>query len=263
MTYYKITSHREAVHAAVAINNIGCTLLERGCYAQAHQTLQDAARATVLLLGDDGTEESRASVASKLAAADQRLALPCCGGAAPPSPGVKDRAPAPLRLPCADANDGYHEHPDMVIMSAIAVHNSALSCYYRATVAINDQDCPPDQRKRLLAKAKALLRSSYFLVADCAKSGAYGTLKCALHILESLRMVVVRSSSFPSPLPLEGSASASHLERPGLAIVAMAEDDHDHLPGLEAELEYLRFTVQAVEQADRHFFGQSDVAAAA
>jgi hypothetical protein len=269
MPYYEITSHREAAHAAIAINNIGCTLLERGCYGQAHQTLQDAARAAVVLLGDDDdddatTEESRASVASKLAAAaaaaDQRLALPRRGGRpAPPSQDSKDDAPAPLRVPV----DDDQEHPDLVILSAIAVHNSALSCYYQATEVITDQECSPDKRRRLLAKAKTLLKSSYCLVADCPTWGAYSTLTCALHILESLHHVVVRSSSSSSPLPLEDSAWASPLERPGLAIVAMAEADHDHLAGLEAELEYLRFTVQAIEQAERHFFGQSDVAAAA
>jgi hypothetical protein len=253
MTYYHLTCRREALRAAVAINNIGCTLLERGRFAHAHQTLQDAARATVLLLGDEDTDESRASVALKLAAADQRLALPCRACPSPLTSQVgKDKSPALLRIPFDDAND-HHNIPDLVAMSAIAVHNSALSCYYLSTTTpAVEADVPPDKRRRLLAKAKVLLKSSYCLIADCPSSGSHATLSCALHILENLHLVVVRPSS-----------SAAAASSSTWSSTRRADDDDDHLSGLEAELAHLRFTVQAVERVDRHFFGGSDRAAAA
>jgi hypothetical protein len=251
MTYYHLTCRREALRAAVAINNIGCTLLERGRFAHAHQTLQDAARATVLLLGDEDTAESRASVALKLAAADQRLALPCCGAPSPFASQVgKDKSPAPLRIPFDDANND-HNFPDPVVMSAIAVHNSALSCYYLSTTTpAVEADFPPDKRRRLLAKAKVLLKSSYCLIVDCPSSGSHATLSSALHILENLHLVVVRTLSVAAT-----ASSWSSTRR--------ADDPDDHLPGLEAELAHLRFTVQAVERADRHYFGRPDPVAAA
>ena len=58
--------------AAIALNNIGVSLLERGCYQSATKTLQDAL--SVLRFGfkkEDGTEE--AAVALKLHKAMQRL----------------------------------------------------------------------------------------------------------------------------------------------------------------------------------------------
>jgi hypothetical protein len=256
MTYYHLTCRREALRAAVAINNIGCTLLERGCFAQAHQTLQDAARATVVLLGDEDTTESRASVALKLAAADQRLALPCC---APSSPFAslrgKDKAPAPLRIPFDDANDDP-DFPDLVVMSAIAVHNSALSCYYLSTTTpAVEADFSPDKRRRLLIKAKVLLKSSYCLIVDRPSSGSHATLSCALHILENLHLVVVR--------PLSSLAASSSTTSTWSSTRRADDHDDDHLSGLEAELAHLRFTVQAVERADRHYFGRPDPVAAA
>jgi hypothetical protein len=250
MTYYHLTCRREALRAAVAINNIGCTLLERGRFAHAHQTLQDAARATVLLLGDEDTDESRASVALKLAAADQRHALPCCAAPSPFASQVgKDKSPAPLHIPFDDSNDDPN-FPDLAVMSAIAVHNSALSCYYLSTTTpAVEADFPPDKRRRLLAKAKVLLKSSYCLIVDCPSSGSHATLSCALHILENLHLVVVLPSS-------SSSSTWSSTRRAD-------DDDDDHLSGLEAELAYLRFTVQVVERADRHYFGRPDHVAAA
>jgi hypothetical protein len=253
MTFYHLTCQRQALRAAIAINNIGCTLLENGCYFQAHQTLRDAARAAVVLLGDGGgAAEARASVAAKLAAADQRLAVPVrsspqgCRGAR------GGKAPAPLRI----AIDGPDEDPDLVVLSAIAVHNSALSCYYRATT---ETDCPFEKRRRLLSKAKTLLKSSYCLVADCPSSGSRATLSCALHILENLHLVVRLSSSSSSAVP-PGIAYALSSYRVGTTLVVA---EGDHLMALEDELVRLRWTAQAVEQADVHFFGRPDSSAAA
>jgi hypothetical protein len=61
--------------AAIAINNIGWTLLERGCYDQAHLTLKDAALSMISLI-HDGEEEAQWLVEASLCAADQRLAFP-------------------------------------------------------------------------------------------------------------------------------------------------------------------------------------------
>jgi hypothetical protein len=254
MTFYHLTCHRQALRAAIAINNIGCTLLENGCYLQAHQTLRDAARAAVVLLGSDGggPAESRASVAAKLAAADQRLAVPVRSSLQDCRDARGGKAPAPLRI----AIDESDEDPDLVVMSAIAVHNSALSCYYQATT---ETDCPFEKRRRLLSKAKTLLKSSYCLVADCPSSGSQATLSCALHILENLHLVVLLSSSSSSAVPpCIAYALSSYPE--GTTLVAA---EGDHLMALEEELVRLRWTAQAVEQADVHFFGRPDSSAAA
>jgi hypothetical protein len=255
MTFYHLACHRQALRAAIAINNIGCTLLENGCYGQAHQTLRDAARAAVVLLGSDGggssaAAEARASVAATLAAADQRLAVPvrsspqACQDAG-------GKAPAPLRIAIEESD----EDPDLIVLSAIAVHNSALSCYYQART---ETECPFEKRRRLLSKAKILLKSSYGLVADCPPSGSRATLSCALHILENLHLVARISSSSSAVPPCIACASPSCPEETTLDAA-----EGDHLLALEDELVRLRWTAMAVEQADVHFFGRPDSSAAA
>jgi hypothetical protein len=231
-----MTYQLPSVRAAIAINNVGCSLLERSCYEQAHQTLKDAAQAMVMLLGDVGDETQR-SVASKLLAADQRLAFPC--DASPLILQGGGKFPAPLRLD-VDALD-LDDSPDLIVMSAITVHNSAVSCFYQSI----DLSHSPDKRRSLQSKAMVLLQSSYTLIKG---GGAFtpSTLIHALHILENLSRILRLSPT--SPIQEE--------QEPVETVVPESF-------ALDAELTQLRAMVQTLESAHAHIFGRSVFAAAA
>lgn len=231
-----MTHQLSSVRAAIAINNVGCSLLERSCYDQAHQTLRDAAQAMVMLLGDDG-DETRRLVASKLFAADQRLAFP--RDTAPLILQDGGKCPAPLRLDVEEL--GLEESPDLVLLSAITVHNSAVSCFYQSI----DASHSPDKRKSLQSKAMLLLQSSYSLI----KGGSAFTpssLIHALHILENLHRILllsITSTIEEGQEPAESSVSESF--------------------ALDAELTQLRAMAQTLERAQANVFGRSVFAAAA
>jgi hypothetical protein len=231
-----MTHQLPSVRAAIAINNVGCSLLERSCYDQAHQTLKDAAQAMVMLLGDDG-DETRRSVASKLCDADQRLAFPC--DASPFILQDGGKCPAPLRLD-VEALD-LDESPDLIVMSAITVHNSAVSCFYQSI----DLSHSPEKRRSLQSKAMVLLQSSYTLIQG-GSAFTPSTLIHALHILENLSRIMRLSTS-------------SSIQE-GQGPVESAEPESF---GLDDELTQLRAMVQTLESAHANIFGRPVFAAAA
>lgn len=239
--------------AAIAINNIGWALFERGCHDQAHQTLKEAAHVMVALMNDDdaaaGGEETRQAVEAILRDANLRLAFPRPSSPPPPSWSGREEGlllrPEPLRL---DVDEWVADAPfDFV---AIAVHNSAVSYYYQSLSAAND----PDAQRRLRSTAVSLLRTSYSIISK-ACGCAPATLAHALHILENLDKVG-RSSAV-----VTGAAAAALGGRPepGETQTARASETFE----LDAELTHLRALVQALERVYLTLFGPAAYAAAA
>jgi hypothetical protein len=232
---------RTVWRAAIALNNIGWTLLERACYDQAHLTLKDAARAMVALVHDGSRAETRQTIESCLHAASQRLAFPHRSL----SQSLPDRElelrPLPLHLDV----DELGCDPSLESL-AIAVHNSAVSYYYVSVSA----DHAPEAQRSLLATAVSLLRSSYSIISEVCGS-APATFAHALPILENLR-------NLTRLFMRTGDASTA----PGGRLGA-----HETLAlwlfELDVELDRLRMLILALESIDRSLFGHSVFAAAA
>jgi hypothetical protein len=238
---------RTVWRAAIALNNIGWTLLDKECYDHAHQTLKDAARVMVALIhGDSSGQETRQYVDSRLRAANQRLAS-TYRTACPSWPGPqrgREGCPEPLRV---DVDEFVVDtlSPDFV---AIAGHNCAVSHFYQSILVAS----APDAQRHHLAAAVSLLRWSYSIISEACGS-APATFAYALHILENLRTVArwfVRAS---------GTAAAPAGERPEQAGGTRAL----FLMELDAELSQLRALVHELEAVDVALFGRPVYAAAA
>lgn len=231
-----LTMRHRIFRAAIAMNNLGCSMLDRGCYAQAHQTLTDAAQVMVKLTStnedDDHNESStrhrhdadcvaqQLELLSKLHAANQRHAASMLISLSP----RKLSCLKPLRLEpeIFDAN----ETADLYLMSAIAVHNMALSCLCQSM----DTDQAKERREKLQTKAITLLQSSYRLIRE----GDHGTwaattIQVAIHILESLTQAIATSD-----IPEDSGHRKLFTELAGLrsAVRTMSRSAHVHLlPG--------------------------------
>jgi hypothetical protein len=226
--------------AAIAINNIGWSLLERGCYDQAHVTLKAAARAMISLFHDSEEESQRLAEAS-LRAANLRLAFPRRSSSSLAPTLERQGCPRSLRL---DVDELFVVDVSLDFV-AIAVHNSAVSYFFQA---ITEEDSP-DVRGELLAKAVALLRLSYSIISDfgdCAPS----TYTYALHILDSLLKVLrfLMPSAVGSAAPVRAGADE-------IRTSATLE--------MEAELLELHGMVHRLEGVNQAMFGRTIFAAAA
>jgi hypothetical protein len=167
--------------AAIAINNIGWSLLERECYDQAHLTLKDAALAMVALVYD-GEPEARQSVEACLRAANQRLAFP--HRSLPLAPLEREKFPEPLRLDV----DEFIAIDASLEFVAIALHNSAVSYFFQSIAAAHT----PDVQLILSSKSVSLLELSYSIISHV---GGYApsTFAHSLRILENLLTVMAGS----------------------------------------------------------------------
>jgi hypothetical protein len=233
-------SDQAVCRAAIAINNIGWSLLERGCYDQAHLTLKDAALSMISLV-HDGEEPAQWMVEASLYAANQRLAFPR-RSSLPPATLERETCPEPVRL---DVDDLVVFDDAPLDFVAIAVQNSAISYFFQATVAAES----PEEKQGLLDKAKSLLRLSYSIISD---NGDYAptTLGHALHILENLHKVM----RFSMP-----SAVASTAQGRTGAVEAHATSTSD----TDAELAQLRAMMHLIQMANTAMFGSTIFAAAA
>jgi hypothetical protein len=233
--------HQSVWRAAIAINNIGWTLLERACYDQAHQTLTDAALAMVALIYDS-ERETHLSVEAGLRAANKRLAFPQHSSLISPlMPLERENFPEPIRLDV----DEFVEIDASLEFVAIAVHNAAVSNFYKAITDAQTSDA----QGTLSSMSVSLLELSYSIIAEV---GGYAptTFTHALRILENLQKVMRWTA--PS-----GIAPAVH-ERPGIAeIRAWAAEEWD------AELTRVRKLVESLDHASRAVLGRSFYAAAA
>jgi hypothetical protein len=231
---------RTVWRAAIALNNIGWTLLDKECYDQAHQTLKDAAHVMVAIIhGDSSGHETRQSVESRLRAANQRLAS-TYSAACPSWPGPqrgREGCPEPLRV---DVDEFVVDtlSPDFV---AIAGHNCAVSHFYQSMLVAH----APDAQRHHLAAAVSLLRWSYSIISEVCGS-APATLAHALHILENLRTVARWCVS------ASGTSAAPAGERPEQAGGTRAL----FLLELDAELSQLRALVHELEAVDVALFGR-------
>jgi hypothetical protein len=233
-------SDQAVCRAAIALNNIGWSLLERECYDQAHLTLKDAALAMISLV-HDGEGQAQWMVEASLYAANQRLAFPR-RSSPPPAALERETCPEPVRL---DVDELVVVDAAPLDFVAIAVNNIAVSHFFQATAAAGS----PAEQGRLLAKAVSLLRLSYSIISE-AGDYAPTTIAHALQILENLSKV----RRFPVP----SAAVSTAPERAGAGEVretATAETD--------AELAQLLVMVHSLERANAAMFGSTIFAAAA
>jgi hypothetical protein len=199
-----LSFHQQAYRTAIAINNVGCFLLNRRCYPQAHQTLVDATQVMLRLARDEVAlaqtslhhDEAWRDLSCRLHAADQRLAFP--------KKSVTDtqskhhlsstrqyQRPSVLRVEAEDFD--VDDESDLVLMSAITLHNLALSFLCQA---LEDPEQCFRKREKLQTKAISLLKTSYRLVQENDVAWSERTLRLALHILESLTQATL-VSDFP------------------------------------------------------------------
>jgi hypothetical protein len=189
---------QQAYRMVIAINNVACSLLNKRCYSQAHLTLIDATQAMLRLCGEDANAIAHhdhcsdtdllLELSRRLHAANKRLAFP--GEAMETSnlsTPLPPQCPVALRVEAEELefNEGFFS--DLVLMSSITMHNTAL-LYLCQALEDPLQSC--EKREKLQCKAVNLFNFSYLLVRENNAEWTVQTAILAVHILESLTKAI-------------------------------------------------------------------------